>query len=198
MSLIDKTDFSTLTAMTGSSNFRQMFFSYSPDEDNGIVDASGLILPPTVTSHCYMHMFHNQVTLISPPRVLPATNLSNSCYGYMFKGCTNLKTTPVLPSMDLYSYSAPYYGMFAGCSSLINAPVLPAPRLGEGAYTEMFSGCSSLNYVKCLATNINGYRATYNWLDGVASAGTFVKSASMNNWTVGYSGTPAGWTVINA
>ena len=39
---------------------------------------------------------------------------------------------------------------------------------------------------------------TSNWVDGVASTGTFVKASDMNNWPTGASGIPKGWTVTNA
>lgn len=62
----------------------------------------------------------------------------------------------------------------------------------------MFKGCSGLNYIKCLATNISASNCTNNWVDSVASSGTFVKNASMTSWTTGASGIPTGWTVQDA
>ncbi len=65
----------------------------------------------------------------------------------------------------------------------------------------MFVNCTNLNYVKCLATDISADNCTTNWLANVAATGTFVKAATMNDWTVGLdanddvSGIPQGWTV---
>lgn len=42
------------------------------------------------------------------------------------------------------------------------------------------------------------YLSTYEWTHGVASTGTFVKNATMTNWTTGKNGIPSGWTVQNA
>jgi hypothetical protein len=58
--------------------------------------------------------------------------------------------------------------------------------------------CYSLNSIKCLATNISASDCTTNWVEGVASSGTFIKAANMSGWTTGNSGIPSGWTVQNA
>ena len=62
----------------------------------------------------------------------------------------------------------------------------------------MFNGCTSLNYIKCLATDISTFNCTSNWVNGVASTGTFVKASSMTSWTTGVKGIPSGWTVQDA
>ena len=63
----------------------------------------------------------------------------------------------------------------------------------------MFYGCSSLNYIKCLATNPSDNSSyTLDWVVNVAQSGTFVKAASMNDWTTGVNGIPSNWTVEDA
>ena len=57
----------------------------------------------------------------------------------------------------------------------------------------MFYGCTQLNYVTCLAMDIPSSSYTYNWLEGVASTGTFVKAPGVD-WETGASGIPDGWT----
>ncbi|MBP5611518.1 MAG: hypothetical protein J6X20_02145, partial [Bacteroidales bacterium] len=57
--------------------------------------------------------------------------------------------------------------------------------------------CNQLSYVTCLATNLSGEHCTTNWLNAVGSSGTFVKAASMDDWTSGRNGIPEGWTVQN-
>ena len=115
----------------------------------------------------------------------------------LFSGHTNLVSAEnlVLPATTLLESC--YKNMFKGCTSLTKAPELPATTLAKGCYASMFSGCTSLNYIKCLATDISATDCTDGWLDGVSSSGTFVKAASMNNWSTGASGIPSGWTVIN-
>ena len=87
--------------------------------------------------------------------------------------------------------------MFENCSNLTTAPELPATTLAEKSYWCMFSGCTLLNEIKCNATDISATDCTEEWLDGVASSGTFYKNANMSSWTTGISGIPSNWTTQN-
>lgn len=146
-------------------------------------------------SGCYSGMFSGCTQLTTAPS-LPATAISSSCYSSMFNGCTKLTIAPALPATKLESRC--YMGMFNGCSSLTEAPELPAAELADLCYYYMFTNCTKLNYIKCLATSIPASSsALYLWTEGVASTGTFVKAAAMNDWPTGASGIPEGWTVIN-
>lgn len=100
--------------------------------------------------------------------ILPATTLSEGCYERMFEDCASITT----------------------------APVLPATILSKACYERMFGGCTNLNYIKCLATDISATTCTASWVHKVAASGTFVKAATMNDWSTGESGIPEGWTVI--
>lgn len=115
----------------------------------------------------------------------------------LFKEATGLTSAEnlILPATTLATYCYQY--MFNGCTSLTTAPELPATTLVNSCYRQMFQGCRSLNYIKCLAIDISANRCTYNWVTGVSSTGTFVKSASMNSWTTGAGGIPSNWTVQN-
>ena len=161
-------------------------------------ECTSLINPPTLPAtrlapSCYREMFNGCTSLVSAPE-LPATTLAIQCYYRMFRGCTSLTTAPsILPATTLADYC--YYSMFASCTSLTTAPELPAPTLVLQCYRYMFDGCSNLNYIKCLATNISATNCTTNWVANVASAGTFVKDASMTGWTTGNNGIPTNWTV---
>ena len=161
--------------------------------DVNLVNASGLTINAnTLTSWCLGHAFNGCTSLVSTP-ALTATTLGSYCYRGMFLGCTSLTTAPALSASTLAEYC--YYGMFQNCSSLTTAPVLPAAILLEGSYMEMFANCTSLNYIKCLATNISAALSLFNWVNGVASTGTFVKKAGVT-WPTGRYGIPSGWTVI--
>ena len=178
-------------------------------------------LPATdLAERCYAHMFNGCTSLTEAPK-LPATVMVPNCYGSMFDGCTSLSKAPELPATTLANYC--YMDMFGNCTSLTEAPELPATELAEGCYYTMFWNCSNLttapdlpaeelepycyrwmfedctnlNYVKCLATDISAENCTEDWLNGVASSGTFVKAAGMKDWTTGTSGIPAGWQVQN-
>ena len=120
---------------------------------------------------CFEGMFYDCTHLTTPPPVLPATKLRNSCYASMFKGCT----------------------------SLTAAPELPAETLERRCYVGMFEGCSNLNYIKCMAiipAAIDGsFSGTSHWTKDVSATGTFVRNQNMQDWTRGNDGIPAGWTI---
>lgn len=217
MSLISGDSFANADTITDADALSGLFSGATT-----LTSAENLILPATIlTDKCYYGMFQNCTNLTTAP-ALPATTLADSCYVFMFYGCTNLTTAPVLPAttltIDCYEgmfrdctslTSAPalpattmtvycYSSMFSGCTSLTTAPELPATTLVNSCYHSMFQGCTNLNYIKCLATNISADYCTFNWTQGVANSGTFVKAASMNDWTTGNNGIPNGWTVQDA
>ena len=141
---------------------------------------------------CYSSMFNGCMGLTEAPE-LPAMKLVPNCYSNMFTYCTSLTETPALPATELAMMC--YYCMFSGCTSLMKAPALPATELASRCYYRMFYGCTNLNYVKSLFTDEPSEEATYNWLSGVSSTGTFVKSKDAT-WDVrGDDGIPEGWTV---
>ena len=193
MSLINSTDFGTLTALSSDYTFNYLF-----NECTGLTSAENLVLPATtLTENCYRCMFQNCSSLTTAPKELPATKLATYCYSNMFQYCSSLTTAPKeLPATTLADDC--YNNMFRNCKLLTTAPVLPASTLVSWCYNYMFYGCSSLNYIKCLATNISAYNCTNNWVESVASTGTFVKASSMTSWTTGKKGIPKGWTVQNA
>lgn len=117
----------------------------------------------------YSDMFEECTNLILPPKILPATVLSKSCYS----------------------------GMFKNCVSLIKAPILPAQNSGYGdyCYQDMFMGCTSLKYIKCLANNFSN-QELLNWVKNVSETGTFIKNKDAV-WDIGINGIPAGWEVID-
>ena len=134
-------------------------------------------------------------TYILTAPLLPSTILTVSCYYQMFYGCTMLTTAPELPSTILAVGCYKY--MFCACTSLTTAPELPAITLIVQCYYGMFADCRRLNYIKCLATNISANNCTTNWVNYVASTGTFVKAAGMEDWPTGASGIPSGWTIVD-
>lgn len=147
----------------------------------------------TLASECYRTMFCNCDGLVEAMDVIPATTLAVECCYMMFYKCISLTKAPQLSATNLRNNC--YESMFGGCTSLENAPVLPATKLAASCYNYMFSGCSKLNYVKALFTDNTASGCTTNWLNGVASSGTFVKNAAATWNVVGASGVPEGWTV---
>lgn len=116
----------------------------------------------------FMNLFYSNPYLLNIDNlVMPATTLTEECYIYMF----------------------------GECRSIVKAPQLLATTLAEGCYQGMFSNCINLNEVTCLATDLRAINCTANWLENVASSGTF-KAASSTYWTTGDSGIPNGWTRV--
>ena len=139
---------------------------------------------------CYQAMFNGCSNLLSAPE-LPATKLGYSPYRSMFGGCTSLIKAPsILPAITIGAWAYGY--MFNGCTSLVNAPELPAETLVNSCYNGMFRGCTSLKTIRCHAKK-SATDATYLWLDGVKTAGTFY-GHSEYGWSSGASGIPTTWT----
>ena len=98
MSMVDATNFVSLTTLPEGSDTFRGFFMYntdSPDEQNSHLN---LINHPT------------------KDLLLPATTLRDGCYKSMFAGCQKLTRAPVLPAAMLVANC--YAFMFDGCSSL--------------------------------------------------------------------------------
>ena len=148
----------------------------------------------TLANNCYESMFGGCTSLTTAPE-LPATTLAYLCYEGMFYGCESLTSAPELPATTLVDYC--YSAMFQSCTSLTTAPELPATTLADGCYENMFYDCSSLNYIKALFTTdpYEGDDTTTDWVSGVASKGTFVKSVAATWNVTGDDGVPTGWTV---
>ncbi len=137
----------------------------------------------------------NIMSLINSTNFSGLTTLTKQyALGYLFQYCTGLTDASnlMLPATTLYK--ACYCNMFIGCSNLTTAPVLPATTLAPSCYERMFQNCTSLNYIKCLATSLNG---TSYWVLGVSSTGTFVTPSS-TNWSTGINGIPTNWTRVDA
>ena len=148
----------------------------------------------TMAEACYSYMFWDCDGLTAAPE-LPATTLAKKCYQGIFRECNGLTTAPELPAITLAPYC--YYAMFHGCDGLTTAPELPATTLAEGCYLSMFLNCKKLDNITMLATDISAPDCLGEWVDGVASTGTFTKAAAMTSLTTGVSGIPEGWTVKN-
>ena len=150
----------------------------------------------TLANSCYSYMFQGCASLTTAPE-LPATTLADSCYSFMFGDCASLTTAPELPAATLANRC--YYYMFQGCASLTTAPELPATTLATYCYSYMFQDCASLNYIKAMFTTTPSTSYMSNWVNGVASSGTFVKNSAAT-WTseCGVSTYPCKWAVETA
>lgn len=144
-------------------------------------------------SYNFCSIFKKASAISAENLILPATTLTNYCYRAMFSFCTSLVKAPALPATTLAQGC--YWYMFEQCA-ITTAPDLNAPTLVRECYGNMFNNCSHLNYIKCLATNIDTLptSALTNWVVSVSSTGTFIKDKN-TTWSRGASGIPNGWTI---
>lgn len=145
----------------------------------------------TLADSCYYYMFSN-CPLTTAPK-LPATTMADSCYAYMF-GKAKF-TTIELPATELGNQC--YQGMLSGCTNLTTIE-LPATTLKSNCYSYMFVGCTNLSHIKAMFTTEPSDTYTKNWVNNVASSGTFIKNSAATWNVTGINGIPSGWTVQTA
>lgn len=104
-------------------------------------EAVGAGRHPVMANSCFAYLFSGCTSLVTAPE-LPATTLSKNCYEGMFYGCTSLVMAPELLATTLFKSC--YEGMFYGCANLTKAPKLPAITLATSCYNSMFYGCTGL------------------------------------------------------
>lgn len=119
--------------------------------------------------------------------------ISSEDLSRLFMSCEKLRDASNLIIPAHYSCIE----MFSGCTSLTAAPKFIVTDWHYGwSYRGMFSGCTKLNYVKALFKTVPGDDCTKDWLEGVSSAGTFVKNRDATWDVTGASGVPDGWTIV--
>lgn len=178
------------------------------------------LLAITASSNAYRSMFEGCTSLVNAPTIA-ATSVGDESFRGMFKGCTSLVVAPSI-NVTTFDGSVSLAEMFEGCTSLTTPPaILPATTLGANCYDSMFKncisltyspelpatiitgygsmfyGCSSLSKITCNGTNTGTYWDIAHWVEGVASFGIFYKNPSMNDWSIGDDGIPAGWDVVD-
>ena len=188
MSLINSTDFATLTTLTGKDAFSHLFsvpgatpWDVVPNTTIKNHPTKDLVLPATtLTNMCYMNMFTGCQGLTRAPE-LPATVMPVACYASMFEGCSSLTVAPALPTTTFTPYGFDpvtfeeygsidcYMMMFKDCTSLTEAPALPATELIHGVYQNMFQGCTSLERAPELPAPIVADYAYSYMFDGCTS-----------------------------
>ena len=70
---------------------------------------------------------------------------------------------------------------------------LTLSALGDGEITITIPAMIDSTY----ATSLSCSKDKLEWVEGVAPAGTFTKIAPMTSWSMGASGIPLGWTVLD-
>ena len=216
MSMAYGADFKGKTEITNNYAFSGLF-----KRAEGMVDASNLRLPAmSLTEACYNAMFAHCTNLIIGPN-LPALNIPALGYSNMYNNCSNLKSVCTLPATILGSqcYISMYmnceslevaqeelpaetidqqsYGnMYMGCKNLKKSPIIRAKHIAKYGFNRMFKECSNLNHVTCYAESKDtSGTTTWEWLMGVPSQGTIVKSRKLDLSGNSETGIPRGWTV---
>lgn len=143
------------------------------------------LLPATTLSRsCYGMMF--RMTSITTAPNLPATTLAVSCYASMFQNCKSMTDAPALPATALADRC--YNNMFYGCSGLITLPKLPATTLTTECYGEMFRNCTSIKLSK---TQTGEYVTKYRIpVSGTGTTGSYSLSGMFTGTSGAFTGTP--------
>ena len=144
------------------------------------------------SSYNFCSIFKSSNAVSAENLILPATTLTPNCYRAMFAQCSSLAEPPELPATTLAE--ACYRFMFQD-AVITTAPDLLAETLVTDCYDGMFHRCSYLNSIQCTAKSISATSATTDWVQYVASNGTFVKDAS-TDWPLGQSGIPTRWVIV--
>lgn len=152
----------------------------------------------TFSGSTFYKAYGNLMSLIDSTGYTSATTISEQYAFNRFFAGTELDNAKhlVMPATTVPMHC--YTSMFQGNTHLTSAPTLPAPTLTNSCYNEMFRDCTHLSYIRCLATDVSAYNCTYNWVNGVAASGTFVKASGMTGWGSGNDGIPANWTVLDS
>ena len=191
-SLLFSDDFENVATTNQRYCFTGLFYGAS------VVNASNLRLALTGNS-AYMYCFRGCTQLLHAPALMEGNTIMQWQFHSTYDGCTNLVTGTDLQATSV-GVRGCYY-TYKSCTSLVKAPNISSiTTIGNGGLSAMFHGCSSLTYIKCLATSLYddgdaSHFATYNWVAGVSSTGTFIQAEGAT-WPRGASGIPTGWVDV--
>ena len=125
----------------------------------------------------------NGCTQLTTAPMLPATKLADNCYEGMFYGCTALTNAPALPATELTERC--YYSMFYGCTALKSAPALPAEKLALFCYNNMFNGCTALTQapeLKASTIKTSCYSYMFDGCSNLSSVTMLAEDVSVGNY----------------
>lgn len=97
MSLINKSEFSSLTSLSAANEgaFKNLFKDCPIDASSNDGEKALVLPATTLVKDCYNGMFQGCTTLEKAPE-LPAPTLVENCYSGMFQGCSNLSEVTIL------------------------------------------------------------------------------------------------------
>ena len=168
MSLVSSENFEREKTLEGDFAFASLFKNNANVKNKKDMP---LLLPATaLTDSCYKFMFCGCSGLTVAPR-LPAEKLAEACYSNMFRGCKSLQSAPALPATELKAWC--YSQMFLDCENLAYPPKLPAKKFAEGCCARMFVGCASLAYKPQVPQEmVNPFTFYESMFDGFKTART--------------------------
>ena len=153
--------------------------------------------------HMFKNMFYRTKIVNAYNLVIPYNSGSYkySCY-FMFKDCYELEVAPKELKGNTYVNDHSFYLMFQNCPKLTKTPIIGYTFPAYDAMGGMFLNDTLLSEVYILQTengnHIDNLRSS-NWLQGVASTGTFYANQNLT-WldTIERSEDtiPEGWTIV--
>jgi len=138
--------------------YREMFAGCSSLKAAPALPVDGIVSPLA-----YYGMFRD-CTSLTDATELPALEVRDGGYAYMFSGCTALTNAPsTLPATLIGNYVqgehvGSYAGMFQNCSSLVEPPAR-IEKESDKSFIMMFQGCTSLVHTPAMPQGIGSYAA---------------------------------------
>lgn len=111
------------------------------------VDVHELELPAiNLLQYAYRFLFNSCTSLVNAGFVLPteSTNVGN-IYDNMFAGCSKLEIPPIIKLKTSASFA--FTNMFYNCKALVTIPNFDFEIGGYQAFSGTFSGCTALKYI---------------------------------------------------
>jgi hypothetical protein len=157
----------------GEYGYAFMFYGCTSLLNSPEIDATFLAASGYSNGYNMYQMFRNCSSIVNSPSVLKPTEMRYACYSYMFSGCTNLETSPIL------MFTTFGYGQFSIGNMLAN--------------TKVTSVKLKLRYPNSLESTFSG-----NWLYNVPENGTasFPTDVGISGIERSANGIPASWTII--
>lgn len=177
------------------------------------------------TRYCFYFIFESNTAIYDTSNfVMPATTISEGCYGYFFRGCTSMIKTPkVIPALHI-----PYLAcaaVFGRCYNITEGPVFNCTSVENLAfghydnYMGCFQSCTSLQKAPVLKpatlydnsygnlfrdctslTEITVWATDFtstsfsSWVRGITRTDGIIKCKS-RSLPSGVDGIPNGWTI---
>lgn len=111
---------------------------------------------------------------------VPATKLTNGCYYYLLAN-TGITKAPELPATEIPNNSYQY--MFTMCGELPEAPAINVKSLGESACNGMFQDCTNLK--KANAITVENEAGNYAFISMFSNCGNLTESPAITAESIG-------------